>query len=189
MEHALDPEILDFCAHQNIVPSVDEASSGSESDSLEDEDSECLGTFEEIAKQSELNKFSAILKEAQWVALATEHAKPSRRPYMGHSQLTQQHRKKLRTRLASQGFLPIDQFLKWAEAKRQTARSVHKEFEESSDEGGQGSVSVHNTLDSRCLVPGSVASSHATIHLLHKESEETSDDLHETHSNADCRQD
>jgi len=108
---------------------------------------------------------------------------------MGHSQSTQQHCKKLRTRLASQGFLPIDQFLKWAEAKRQAARSICEEFKESSDEGGQGSVSVHNTLDSGCLVPGSVASSHAMIHLLRKESEETSDDLHETHSNADCRQD
>jgi len=53
---------------------VDEACSGSESDSSpsEDEDVECLGMFEEIVKQLDLNKFSVILKEAQQVALAAE---------------------------------------------------------------------------------------------------------------------
>jgi len=63
--------------HWNIVlhvESVDEACSGSESNSspLEDEDVECLGTFKKIVKQSDLNKFSVILKEVQQVVLAAE---------------------------------------------------------------------------------------------------------------------
>jgi hypothetical protein len=136
MEHALDQEILDFCKCQNIVPSVDETSSDSDSSPPEEEGPECLDTFEEIVNQSDLNKFSTVLKEAQWVALAAERAKPSHRPYTGHLRSTKYRRKKLRIDLASKGFLPINQFMKWAEAKRQAARSqaLREESEESSDD-------------------------------------------------------
>jgi len=202
VEHALDPEILDFCMCWNIVPhveSVDEACSGSESDSSpsEDEDVECLGMFEEIVKQLDLNKFSVILKEAQQVALAAEQAKPLQRPYMGHSQMTKYHHKKLCTDLASKGFLPVDQFIKWAEAKRQAARTIHEESEESSDDlceiisstdREQGHTSTCDALDSEAPIPRSMASSSAMLHVFRKEDEEGSDDLCEIISGTDHEQ-
>jgi hypothetical protein len=76
-EHGLDPELMDF----DNVPCDD-----TDSNSLSSEDED----HDEIVELSELEKFSATLKEAQRVALEVQRAKTTTRgPYTGGSQTTQ----------------------------------------------------------------------------------------------------
>ena len=91
----------------------------------------------------------------------------------------------------------MDQFIKWAEAKRQAARTICEESEESSDDlceiisstdREQGRTSTYNALDSEALIPRSMASSSAVLHVLCKEDEEDSDDLCEIISGTDHKQ-
>jgi len=178
-EHVLDPAILNLCKSRNIAPSVDETGSGSDGNSgpspLEDDPGR-RDMFEEIVEQPDLDKFSATLREAQRVALATEGAK--RVTYTGRSRTTQYRRNKVRIDLASKGFLPVDEFMKWTKAKRQRARSIRDEPEENSGAThssagcGQGRIDNHDTLDTQVSVPSSVANARAFIlHMLREEEE------------------
>jgi hypothetical protein len=118
---------------------VDEGrKSDSDSSPLGKDDPECLDAFEEITEQSDSNEFNTILKEAQKIASAAEQRR--RGPYTGNSRATKYRRNKIRVDLASKGFLPINEFMSWAEAKRRRARSTREELEESSGE-------THSSID------------------------------------------
>ena len=109
---SLDPDLREFCERQNISIVVDEDSSNDmDSNSSSSEDHECLDSFEEIVKPSELKLFSIFLKKTKGAVLEGQHTWTSRRTYTGHSWTTQYHRRKLCTDHISKGFLPMDQYM------------------------------------------------------------------------------
>ena len=141
---SLDPDLREFCERQNISIVVDEDSSNNmDSNSSSSEDRECLDSFEEIVKPSELKLFSIFLKKAKGAALEGQHTRTSRRTYTGHSWTTQYHRRKLCTDHISKGFLPMDQYMEQMEKKKLTI-AICKELED-------GSVSHSNTSQGHAL--------------------------------------
>jgi len=166
----------------------EDSGSDSDSSSLEEDDPGCLDAFEEITEQSDLDAFSTILKAAQKVALTAERKK--RAPYTGHSRATQYRRQKIRVDLASKGFLPIGEFMAWAEAKRRRARSTQEESEESPGESSAaqsvGRISNHAAIDAEGSLSSGVANSCVLIHALREEEEEEEEEEEIANENANA---
>ena len=85
VELPLEPELMEHLDLQTHLDEHDEQGS-SDSDSSQSEEPGCLEAFEEIVEESELEKFSAYLMDAQKAALELEKTKgKARKPYTGHS--------------------------------------------------------------------------------------------------------
>ncbi|KAH9014560.1 hypothetical protein EDB85DRAFT_1899154 [Lactarius pseudohatsudake] len=104
----LDPELASFCQRFNLEPQFQ----GFESDGDED-NSDAPPDGPEIAEQSELEHFSAVLQRAQQIAVQLEKEKekskkcktPNR--YTGKSQMTSYRHKRARFQLAEKGFFRV----------------------------------------------------------------------------------
>ncbi|KAH9016315.1 hypothetical protein EDB85DRAFT_1898189 [Lactarius pseudohatsudake] len=104
----IDPELASFCQRFNLEPQVQDFESDEDGDDADGP---------EIAEQSELEHFSAVLRHAQQVAIQLErereisrkHKTP--RQYTGNSQKTLYRRKKTKLQLAEKGFLGIFEYL------------------------------------------------------------------------------
>ena len=159
---------------------IDDTGSDNDSDSSLEDEPGCLDIFEEIVEQSDLEKFSNILKKAQQVVVVVERAK--RAPYTGHLRATKYHCKKFHANFRSKGFLLLDEFMEWAKAKRQLSRSICNGSKESSSGSyncagyRQDHINVH-TLDPKAPIPSSVASSHTLIYMLWEEEEKEFSDV------------
>ncbi|KAH9019297.1 hypothetical protein EDB83DRAFT_162376 [Lactarius deliciosus] len=104
----IDPELASFCQRFNLEPQVQDFESDEDGDDADGP---------EIAKQSELEHFSAVLRHAQQVAIQLEkereisRKRKTPRQYTGNSQKTLYRRKKTKLQLAEKGFLGIFEYL------------------------------------------------------------------------------
>jgi hypothetical protein len=125
-----EPNISDQCDILTI-PNEDnsEGSEGSDGSSVEIIDG---GSDAEICEETELQRFSRILCEAQRKAQAQEKAKGNtRKTYQGLSRTTAYRRKRVRNDLAAQGFLSVPLYMARMESKNKEKLTF--ESEESSD--------------------------------------------------------
>ena len=77
------------------------------------------GSDVDICEETELTKFSRILRDAQKQALAVERAKgKKRKSYTGHSRATGYRRKRVQRDLAAQGYLPLGEVWKQMALKK-----------------------------------------------------------------------
>jgi hypothetical protein len=105
-----EPNISDQCDIPTI-PNEDDSkgSEGSDGSSVEIIDG---GSDAEICEETELQRFSRILCEAQRKAQAQEKAKGNtRKTYQGLSRTTAYRRKRVRNDLAAQGFLSVPLYM------------------------------------------------------------------------------
>jgi len=103
----LDPEITEFCSRLNITPAIWEFSDENESGPelcVSDQSSD-------IEEESELQKFSQALRITQITALKKE-MENKRTKYSKRSKQTLQHRTQVCNKLASMGFLPVDEYIR-----------------------------------------------------------------------------
>jgi hypothetical protein len=117
-------------------PSCDGDSEGHAADGLE-----------QFNGESELERFSRVLREAQEKAQETERLKgKKRKAHTGHSHMTAYRRKRVRITLAKKGFLPVNEFLRQKKGRDdgvaltavpQVVYEEAEESSESSDDGGQ----------------------------------------------------
>ncbi|KAH9019768.1 hypothetical protein EDB85DRAFT_1896493 [Lactarius pseudohatsudake] len=106
----IDPELASFCQRFNLEPQVQDFESDEDGDDADGP---------EIAEQSELEHFSAVLRHAQQVAIQLEREREisrkrkTPRQYTGNSQSqkTLYRRKKTKLQLAEKGFLGIFEYL------------------------------------------------------------------------------
>ncbi|KAH9053760.1 hypothetical protein EDB87DRAFT_1704770 [Lactarius vividus] len=104
----IDPELTSFCQRFNLEPQVQDFESDEDGDDTDGP---------EIAEQSELEHFSAVLRHAQQVAIQLEREREvsrkrrTPRQYTGNSQKTLYRRKKTKLQLAEKGFLGIFEYL------------------------------------------------------------------------------
>ena len=141
-----------------------------DSNSLSSEDED----HDEIVELSELEKFSATLKEAQRVALEVQRAKTTTRgPYTGGSRTTQYRKKKLRDKLTSNGYLGLREFMARNKPTLKKGLPIVREEEESSDSDSDGS-------DLEGPLSGSRASTCTLNHALREEEEESDISSHDT---------
>jgi hypothetical protein len=116
-----EPDTLGEQAPDRLgVPASDEDDSDSGVEILDS------GSDADIYEESELEKFSRILFTAQKRATELEAASgKKRRTHTGCSQSTVFRRKHLRDRLASQGYLPVHEFLKQVQSRKSVEELTH----------------------------------------------------------------
>ena len=140
--------------------------------------------------ESELERFSRILQEAQEKAQEIERSKgKKRKPYTGHSHMTAYRCKWVRITLAKKGFLPVNEFLRLKKAQDDTValttgpQAVCEESEESSDDGGPNLNS--NTADNTELLMDSPPSPDILcLDTLCEEEEESTESENEAGSDS-----
>jgi hypothetical protein len=82
----------------------------------------------EICEETELEKFSRFLHDAQQAALANEKANGNKRKnYKGDSRTTLYRRKRFRNDLAAKGFLPVHEFMKRMAEKKKINLSLRSQ--------------------------------------------------------------
>jgi hypothetical protein len=200
-ESNLDQELTDFCSRLHITPVIKDFH-----DVEDDSDQENLLSDQssDIEEESELQKFSQALRDAQIAALKTIN-KNKRGPYSKKSRNTIQRRKQAQIQLASKGFLPLYEYMrlksdtkKKTDAATSTSESeniidLREESEEAPDEANppvQGPCahsSVNNNSEVESESEECLPMHNAGLHLRHlarMESEEsTGDDDSEGASN------
>jgi hypothetical protein len=115
------------------------------SEDSEDSDVEILddGSDTDIYEESELMKFSRMLCDAQKRALAEEKAKGiKRKTYDGNLRATVYHRKRYRSDLAAQGYLPVPEFMKLIDARKEKDKLTELAVEESEASSDDDAVTV-----------------------------------------------
>lgn len=165
----LEPELMEHSDMQTHSDKHNEHRNSDSDSSQSSEVSRCLDAFEEIVEESELERFSAYLMDAQKAALELEKTKgKARKPYTGHSRTTQYRQKKFGADPASKGFLGVDVYTTRMALKKKPAIGYEEEEESSSDDSGahpgcgdcaQGGVSDCNSSDLEGPLPDSVAQS------------------------------
>jgi hypothetical protein len=175
---------MDFCTRWEIPIQLDKTGDSEPSLSSEEEEgaeSESDG-LEEIVEESELEKFSNFLKEAQKAALELEKAKGKcRRTYTGRSRTTRYRRKTKGANLKAQGILGVFEYMDHIKSTRRPTVVFEEEEESSDNDSGpsgasqgtenyvQGHVSNSDTSDQEGSISGApamVASPCTPIHML-----------------------
>jgi hypothetical protein len=101
------------------VPNEDDLDSDSSVEILDG------GSDTDIDDKAELTTFSKMLCDAQKKALADEKAMGNKRKtYNGHSRTTAYRWKRHRRDLATQGYLPIHEFMKRMEEKKKRKKNL-----------------------------------------------------------------
>jgi hypothetical protein len=104
----LDPDLTDFCSRLHITPATREF----HDDQDESDQDLCVSDHSsDIEEETELKRFTQALRNAQITALKNKN-KNKRGTYSKHSKRTLRHRKQFRTKLASKGFLPVDEYIR-----------------------------------------------------------------------------
>jgi hypothetical protein len=148
----------------------------------------------DICEESELAKFSRILFTAQKRATEAETARgKKRKTYTGHSQKTAYRRKRYRDHLATQGYLPVQEFMKLMESRKTAQERTpsqnltvlpFEESEESSDddavtasEGTSMELAPAVNEDCHQVTQGPVASEqhYQAVQELREEEEESTE--------------
>jgi hypothetical protein len=123
-----EPDTLDTDDVPTLPNEDEDDSEGSDVEILDG------GSDIDICEETELEKFSRMLHEAQKKALAKEKAKGNKRKtYSGHSRTTRHRQKCFQIDLAAQGYLPVHDFMKRMEAqkkKEELTASQELSFEE-----------------------------------------------------------
>jgi hypothetical protein len=115
------------------------------SEDSEDSDVEILddGSDMDIYEESELMKFSRMLCDAQKRALAEEKAKGiKQKTYDGNSWATVYRRKRYWSDLAAQGYLPVPEFMKLIDARKEKDKLTELAVEESEASSDDDTVTV-----------------------------------------------
>jgi hypothetical protein len=139
-ECILEPELTDFCSRLNITPVIME---------FHDDDDDCdiisgsvSNHSSDIEEESEITKFTQALQDAQ-IAASKRENKKRRGVYSKKSSNTLKRRKHALIDLVSNGFLPLDEYIrrKGIPVKynkptppKADKTSLQEESEESSDE-------------------------------------------------------
>ena len=139
----LDPELTDFCSRLHITPAIREFYD----DEGESDLDIASNKSSDIEEELKLTQFTKALRMAQHTALKNENKNKGRK-YSKRSKKTLQRRMQVRIKLASKGFLPVDEYIRL-----------------------KGNVKKHNGTGA-ALTP----ESDNVIDLLQEESEEDSDE-------------
>jgi len=154
-----------------IVPNEDNSDSDSSVEILDG------GSDVDIDDETELTTFSKMLCDAQKKALAVEKAMGNKRKtHNGHSRTTAYRRKRHRSDLATQGYLPVHEFMKRMEEQKKeekltaSQKLTLEESEESSDNDvialtqlRSDEPSMSEGMDIEELAPAAIEARHQTV--------------------------
>jgi hypothetical protein len=185
----LDPELTDFYSRFHITPNAREFHNNQNHNDLDLCVSDSSSNIEE---ESKLKKFTQALRNAHITALKKEDKK-KRGIYSKRSKQTQRHRKQVRAKLASKGFLPVDKYIKLKENQENqnkltsesenTINIVQDESEEGSDASTlpkdtytYSSVNGDSEVESKGTLPVPDIWLHLRLHTRMESEESTGDD-------------
>ena len=115
----LDPDLQDFCQRYNINPAVEDLSD-EEISIQEDLPHEPESEGPEISTQTDLDRFSSALRDAQRLAIEKERGTRKRKTpktYTGNSAKTLQRHKKKREKMKSDGYLGVFEYIELKRAR------------------------------------------------------------------------
>ena len=107
----LDPELMNFCSYLNITPAIREFHDNEDKIHPNPCVSNHSNQSSDIEEESKLKKFTQALQKAQSITLE-EQNKNKKRVYTKKSKRTLQCCKQEYIKLVSNGFLPLDQYIR-----------------------------------------------------------------------------
>lgn len=128
-----EPDTLD-ADNVPTLPNEDDSSDSSDVEILDG------GSDVDIREETDLEKFSRMLHEAQKKASAKEKVKGNKQKmFSGHSRTTRYRQKRFRDNLATQGYLPVYEFMKQMAQKKEEKLTASQELSFEESEEGSGS--------------------------------------------------
>lgn len=141
----LDPEFEDFCNRFDLSPCVEELSEDEMNPGVDQDVEDDLSDGPEIVTQTELDRFSAALQEAQQAAIEAERERERMRKrktpktYTGNSKKTLYWHRMAKQKLESKGFYGIAEYLELK--KTNAAVDLSGDLHAPVDQGVQTSLS------------------------------------------------
>ena len=141
----LDPEFEDFCNRFDLSPCVEELSEDETNPGVNQDVEDDLSDGPEIVTQTELDRFSAALQEAQQAAIEAERERERMRKrktpktYTGNSKKTLYRHRMAKQKLESKGFYGIAEYLELK--KTNAAVDLSGDLHAPVDQGVQTSLS------------------------------------------------